>query len=404
MRLKRECNLLVVGAGPAGIAAATTAAACGLRTIVVDDNPSLGGQIWRAAMPDSWSGQVRRLKIDWILEARVIAAPAPGLLLAESASDSIAIAFQKLILATGARERFLPFPGWTLPNVTGAGGLQALVKGGLPIAGKRVVVAGSGPLLLAVADFLRKRGAHILMVAEQADWRRLARFTGSLARSPRKLIEAARLSWGLAYRTSTWPVAASGDGKLERVTLESRGRRIELACDYLACGFGLTPNLELPLLLGCRVVDGFVAVDAYQQTSLAGVWCAGEPTGIAGLEAALAQGRIAGYAAAGRMEEARRWFAARDAGRRFQRQMEAAFALREELRALPSPSTLVCRCEDVSLERLGPFTSWRSAKLQTRCGMGPCQGRVCGPAVEFLFGWRMESVRPPIFPARVESL
>ena len=164
------------------------------------------------------------------------------------------------------------------------------------------------------------------------------------------------------------------------------------------------PNLELPALLGCRMGETGVAVDEYQSSSVAGVYCAGEVTGIGGLELALVEGEIAGLAAAGRLETARRRFGARESGRRFAAALERAFALRGELKTLPQPDTLVCRCEDVPLGRIRGCRGWREAKLHTRCGMGPCQGRVCGPALEFLQGWKVESVRPPVFPARVGSL
>jgi hypothetical protein len=147
-----------------------------------------------------------------------------------------------------------------------------------------------------------------------------------------------------------------------------------------------------------------VRVDEYQGTSVPRVYCAGEPTGIGGLELSLTEGQVAGYAAIGRHEAARRLFPARERLRKFAHALNQAFALREELKALPEPETIVCRCEDVSLASLRAYDSWRAAKLQTRCGMGPCQGRICGTATEFLLGWGMDSVRPPVFPARVENL
>nr|AUN35747.1 putative oxidoreductase [uncultured bacterium] len=149
---------LVIGAGPAGLAAAYSAAQSGSRVVVIDDNPAAGGQIWRGEQQkpasreaQAWFEKIRSVDIRFIDGARVFHQPRPGTLLAETSEGVIDLNYDNLILATGARERFLPFPGWTLPNVMGAGGLQALVKTGLPIEGKRVVVAGSGPLLLAVA-------------------------------------------------------------------------------------------------------------------------------------------------------------------------------------------------------------------------------------------------------------
>jgi NADPH-dependent 2,4-dienoyl-CoA reductase/sulfur reductase-like enzyme len=152
------------------------------------------------------------------------------------------VKYQKLILATGARELFLPFPGWTLPNVLGAGGLQALVKTGLPIDGRRVVVAGSGPLLLAVADYLKRSGANVLCIAEQASRTRVARFGFSLIGNVGKISQAMKLRGqlsGIRYLNGCWPVAAHGEEQLERVTLQQGERTWAVECDYLACGFSL---------------------------------------------------------------------------------------------------------------------------------------------------------------------
>jgi NADPH-dependent 2,4-dienoyl-CoA reductase/sulfur reductase-like enzyme len=177
-----------------------------------------------------------------------------------------------------------------------------------------------------------------------------------------------------------------------------------IACDYLACGFHLVPNVELQSLLGCKIDGGFVRVDEFQKTSVPGTFCAGEPTGIGGVELAMLEGEIAGLAAAGETVQARKLFGQRRKARRFAGWLDRTFRLRPELKALPTAETIVCRCEDVPYSRLREQRSWRAAKLQTRCGMGPCQGRVCGPATEFLFQWSPDSVRPPVFPARVESL
>ncbi|MGH9591715.1 MAG: FAD-dependent oxidoreductase, partial [Bryobacteraceae bacterium] len=338
---------------------------------------------------------------------RIVAQTEPGALAAETWESCFAIKYEKLVLATGARERFLPFPGWTLPGVMGAGGLQALVKSGMRVRGARVVVAGSGPLLLAVAAYLRGHGAKIALIAEQAPWPRVKSFAWKLLGHPAKAIQAAKLRAslaGVAYQAGWWPVAAGGGEKLEWVELSDGARRRKIACDYLACGFHLVPNTELAELLGCRLRGPGVWADEWQESSEKGIFCAGELLGIGGVEAALIEGEIAGYAAAGNLDRARALFPARAAAREFAELLEQTFALRDELKQLAAPETLVCRCEDVAFARLADFGGWREAKLQTRCGMGPCQGRVCGPAVEFLFGWKADSVRPPVFPARLESL
>jgi hypothetical protein len=209
---------------------------------------------------------------------------------------------------------------------------------------------------------------------------------------------------GVSIAANSWVLAAHGKDKVESVTVSRAGKVETIPCDYLACGFHLVGNLELPSLLGCAIRHGRVQVDELHKTTVPSVYCAGEPTGIGGIESALVEGQIAGLAAAGRATEAGAWFGKRDKARRFAQLLDRTYRLRPELRTLPLPETLVCRCEDVSYVRLQRHTSWRAAKLQTRCGMGPCQGRVCGPATHFLFKWDPDSVRPPAFPARVETL
>jgi len=345
--------------------------------------------------------------VEWIAGARVFDVPEPQRLAVEMFEGECRVGYGSLILATGARERFLPFPGWTLPNVMGAGGLQALVKSGLAVEGKKVVVAGTGPLLLAVAQYLHTHGADVRLIAEQAPRGALARFAAGLLMHPEKVMQTAQFAWslfGIKHRTNCWPVAAAGEGKLERVTLRRGGKTWTEPCDYLACGFGLIPNTELAALLGCRIGAAGVEVDELQQSSAEGVYAAGEVTGIGGVDLAVAEGEIAGFAAAGRPDRARRLFHARATHHKFAAALERAFALREELKTLAQPETLICRCEDVALGRIRAHSGWRDAKLHTRCGMGPCQGRVCGGALEFLLGWKVESVRPPLLPVRVASL
>jgi thioredoxin reductase len=338
---------------------------------------------------------------------RVFHHPEAGVLMAEGLDDVWELSYRNLVLATGARERFLPFPGWALPNVMGAGGLQAMVKSGLPIRGKRVVIAGTGPLLLAVASYLLKQGAEIPLICEQTSTGKLARFAMALVSHPGKILQGLKLRKDIAsipLVTSSWPVAAHGRGALEAVTISSAGKSETVKCDYLACGFHLVPNTELPVLLGCRVRCGCVQVDEFQQTTVQGIYCAGEPTGIGGVDLALIEGQIAGLAATGRTSETETLFSKRESMRRFARLLDETFCLRSELRSLPKADTLICRCEDIPYSRLREHTSWRAAKLHTRCGMGPCQGRICGPATQFLFKWNPDSVRPPVFPARVEHL
>jgi NADPH-dependent 2,4-dienoyl-CoA reductase/sulfur reductase-like enzyme len=399
------------------MAAAAAAAESGMRVLLVDENPSPGGQIWRAALlavPSrsphrsqftKLSQRLRPANVEVLGSSRVIAQPAPNMLRLENQTSIIDIRYDRLILSTGARERFLPFPGWTLPGVMGAGGLQAIVKSGLPIAGKRVVLSGSGPLLLAVAAHLANHGATVAGIFEQAPFARLARFASRLLAHPAKLFEGLQhraATIRAPYRTSSWVLSAHGDLWLQSVTVQVGNSTREIACDYLGTGFHLVPNLELPLLLGCAIEGDYIRVDQSQQTSLPHIYAAGELTGIGGLDKALIEGEIAGLAASAR--SASHLYPARNRHAQFARRLDEAFAPRPELRQLADADTIVCRCEDVRRGALEGLTSGREAKLHTRCAMGACQGRICGPATQFLFGWQNMSVRPPLTPTPIGAL
>lgn len=417
--MKLQFEIVIVGAGPAGLAAAQAAAGAGGSVALIDDNPQAGGQIWRGGPQHSgdaraaqlWSILSQARNVRFFNSARVLLPSAPGALLVETPDAAFTLGYRKLILATGARERLLPFPGWTLPGVFGAGGMQALAKGGFPVAGKRIVVAGSGPLLLAVAATLQARGAQVLAIVEQAPLHRVARFACSLLATPAKLLQAVRLRRqlaGIPYHLNSHVLRAVGEQhltpQLTEVVLQIGSRQQAIACDYLACGFGLIPNTETAGALGCSIADGAVQVDRWQQSSVADVYCAGESTGIGGVDLALAEGKIAGLAAAGDLTQTAQLVAGCRRWQRFAARLAKAFALREELRHLVDADTIVCRCEDVRHGDLQQHASWRSAKLHTRCGMGPCQGRICGGATGFLYGWTQDSVRVPLTPARIGSL
>jgi thioredoxin reductase len=420
------CDVAVVGGGPAGIAAACRAAEADVRTVLLDEGAAPGGQIHRRLPgrepPPAARGWLVRLAQSGakaVSGAAVFdaarAADGGWRLAAQTAGGALVVAARAIVLATGSRELFLPFPGWTLPGVYGAGGAQALWKSGASLAGRTAVVGGSGPLLLPVAASLAKAGVRIVAVVEQAATRELAAFALGLVRSPGRLREAIRYRRGFApapYRADAWVAEARGHGRLEGVVIaDARGGRSEVACDLAAVGWGLTPNSELARLLGCAVSDGgqgiAVSVDARQETSVAGVFCAGEACGVAGVEAAVAEGQIAGEAAAGSLERSwdlRRLTRARASARGFARRMRRTFRLRPELARLAREDTIVCRCEDATLGSIRSCAGAREAKLAVRSGMGPCQGRVCGPALSFLFGWDSDTVRTPIQPAPLGDL
>lgn len=418
--MRHHFDIVVVGAGPAGLNAAHAAARTGASVALLDDNPRAGGQIWRQGPGYAPQAPLHNLltaiggqaNISHWPSTRVIAPLGPrGLLLESAERGGVCITYERLILATGARERLLPFAGWTLPGVTGAGALQALIKGGMPVRGERIVIAGSGPLLIAALATARAAGARVVAVVEQASAFDVARFGASLLAEPGKLRQAVGMTRGfvgLPYWTDSIVEEAHGDGRVERVTIaRGSGRKrvtLDCDCDRIACGYGLVPNITLAQALGCAISEaGEIVVDDGQRTSVESVFAAGECTGVGGAELAGVEGEIAGLVASGATghtaldTQRARW-------RRFSRRVDTAFALRDAARTPPADTTLLCRCEDVRIGEVREFSSWRDAKLHTRCGMGACQGRICGAAASLYFGWQSAAPRAPFSPAQVGTL
>ena len=418
------CEVAVIGGGPAGIAAAASAAESGARVVVIDQGVHPGGQIWRHRIRDTLPRAARA----WIERAeRALAGGgsawrAQSTVFDASLGDDIVLRLtgweaadhtvraRRVIIATGARELFLPFPGWTLPGVMGLGGAQALLKGGMTVRGRRAVVAGSGPLLLPVATSLARAGARVVCIAEQAPLGQAASFGAGLWAHPSKLAQAIGYGASMAgarMRFGTWVAAAEGDGeRVARVRLTNGRRAWSVACDLVCCSYGFVPNVELARLLGCDVQRGRVVVDRAQRTSVPNVWCADEPTGVAGEAAAIVEGRIAGLDASGAeaLAASTPLQRARDEWQRFGARLTDAFRPRDEVRALATAETIVCRCEDVRRGALDPAWTMRQAKLYTRVTMGPCQGMVCGAACTSLFGWPAGTVRPPVGGTEVARL
>ncbi|MFJ4188061.1 NAD(P)/FAD-dependent oxidoreductase [Kitasatospora sp. NPDC089509] len=433
-------DLAVVGAGPAGLAAAVTAADLGLRCVLLDGGQSTGGQYYRhpapglgAARPDrlhhGWSvyaGLAGRLaahdRVDfrgghqvWALE-RTDDGFAVHVTRGPESGDRATVRARTVLLATGAYERQLPFPGWTLPGVVTAGGAQAMLKAGLVLPGRRIVVAGSGPLLLAAASSLVTAGAEVPAVVEATDYLGYARRPDVLAAVPAKLVEGAGhgralLRHGVRLRPRSAVVEAHGTDRVTGVTvarldadwrpLPGTERRID--CDALAVGHGLLPQIDLATELGAATVtgaDGAVAlrVDARLRSSVPGLWSAGETNGVGGADLALAEGELAAHAIAaelsGRVGEPpeRSLLRRRARLRAFAALMAAAHRPGPGWTGWLRPDTDVCRCEEVpvarireAVEELGAGDP-RTVKLLTRAGMGWCQGRMCGPAVACLSG------------------
>lgn len=437
-------DVAVIGAGPSGLAAANAAADAGLTVAVLDLAERIGGQYYRHALGETasatpgpfhhgWSdfvalqrpfdahrqaGRIRYCPRHavWSIGRRDLGSLVVRVVQDERERRPRIVAARAVIVATGAHDRQLPFPGWTLPGVMAGGGAQALLKGSHVAPGRRAVVAGTGPFLLSVADGLLIAGVQVAEIVEANRPWRMATQPRALPGAGAKLGEALGYAARLArhrvpLRTRHAVIAAHGHDRLEAVTvarLDAGGEVVaggerRVACDLLAVGYGFTPQIELGLAAGCATAldrDGslVLAADPDGRTSVAGVYAAGETTGVGGAQLAIAEGSLCGIAAA------------RDLGAHRAPDATDAVSLRRRRRALrgfaaalaevhPTPrgwtgwladDTLVCRCEEVScaqvraaVTELGAGDA-RTVKLLARPGMGWCQGRICGSAVATL--------------------
>ncbi|MEU7488345.1 FAD-dependent oxidoreductase [Streptomyces sp. NPDC042319] len=430
-------HVVVVGAGPAGLAAAASALAAGARVTLADAAERPGGQYHRMLAeefggPRDTGSRFDRLRRSvlghprctwlaetsvWALERPAPEEPGPPLVhtLTGPADGTNrtrrVLTPDALVLAPGAHDRVLPFPGWDLPGVYAAGAAQALVKGERLVLGDAVLLAGTGPFLLPVAAALLTAGAGLRAVLEANPAATVARgWTGrpwELASQPAKAAELGRYVAHLTqhqvvYRTGRAVIEARGEGRVEEaVTARLRpdwsvvpGSERTVPVDALCVGHGFSPQLELPLAAGCALVrtaaGEFVAVDDDQLTSVPGVYAAGEATGIAGAPAARTEGALAGWLAAGGDPAApalRRVRRNRDHGRAFAARLAAAHPIGPAWPGWLRPETVICRCEETDYGTLcraatdASGAAPRVTKLATRAGLGPCQARVCGPTV-----------------------
>ncbi|WP_433680297.1 FAD-dependent oxidoreductase [Nocardia sp. CA-119907] len=430
-------HVVVIGGGPAGTAAAESALRYGATVTLIDANEALGGQ-YNRRIPAAY-GVRRPLGIGhgyiaserrarWLKEHPRCAylpwasvyqierhtdgsCPAVRLLMGVEGDQRTHRVVQgdALVLATGAYDRVCPFPGWDLPGVYTAGAAQTLAKTQRVLVGQSVLLSGTGPFLLPVAQSLAEGGADVRAVLEANPGRRIVRHWAArpweLRHSFGKAAELMQyISSGVRHRiplrTSTAVVAVAGDGRAEEATVARLdenwvpipGSHTIVPVDAVAVSHGFTPQHELAVAAGAQLTEhGFVRVDRTQRTTVESVWAAGEITGIGGAQVAAVEGAVAGLAAAGAYPDSDRALRARHrTAEQFVARLAAAHPIRPGVLTWSEPDTVICRCEGTTRGELTAAwdrvtgAGYRPTKLATRAGLGPCQGRICATNIEAL--------------------
>jgi len=453
-------DLVILGAGPAGMAAAITAAKYGIRPVVIDEQPTPGGQIYRSVEStpildpkvlgeDYWDGKslVEALR-DGTIDYRPgtsVWQLTPQRKIGSLQGDSVSMLHARyVILATGAMERPFPIPGWTLPGVMTAGSAQILLKSSGVIPESPVVLAGSGPLLLLLAVQYLRAGVPIAALLETTS---RGQYRQALPWLPKALRNLATLTKGLGlinelrqsgvrHVRNVSALHAEGDSSLNRVSWQCEGSREwqQLETSNLLLHQGVVPNTQMTRALGChhnwdsRQLAWHPRRDDWLVTDIENIAVAGDSGGIIGAAASALEGRLAGLGAAIALGNINNSDASiRSEEKKVRRQLDKETSVRPFLDILYRPAakwrlpindTIVCRCEEVRAGEIREIAAMgcqgpNQAKSFTRCGMGPCQGRMCGLTVsEILSDANQQSMeetgyyrlRPPLKPITLGQL
>ncbi len=449
-------DLVVIGAGPAGMAAALTGADLGLHTLLLDEQSRAGGQIYRNVDAVT-STAARLLGADYLHGGGLVQRLAQAKIDARHGAlawnidrdltltvlqdgRTFQVRTQQLIAAAGAIERGSPLPGWTLPGVMNAGAAQLALKSSGAVPSGRVVLAGAGPLLLLVAVQLLDAGGQVAGLVETAParnrWDALPHLAAALG-APSYLAKGMRMIRRLRQARVPWFKAAEqlrveGNERAEALSFNAAGQPHRLAADVVLLHHGVVPNTQISRLM--RVAHDWDAaqlawrprLDAFGETSHRGLRIAGDSASIAGALAAEASGALAALGAAqaiGRITAAQRDARAQP----LRRQLAAQLRIRPFLDALyrppewllqPGDDTIVCRCEEVTAGRIREMARLgcqgpNQTKFFSRCGMGPCQGRMCGIAVTQILAAELGKppeevgayrIRPPLKPIPIAAI
>ncbi|MGJ4914825.1 NAD(P)/FAD-dependent oxidoreductase [Bradyrhizobium sp. HKCCYLRH2060] len=411
-----EYDVVVIGAGPAGLAATAATAGAGLSTLLLDENAGPGGQVWRAihSTPvkreallgtDYWSGAeiakaaetsgaeiIPRATV-WSLDRNLELGVSIG-------GGSAFIKARRVIIATGAQERPFPIQGWTLPGVMTAGAAQTMLKSSGLVPDGPTVIAGQGPLLwLLAAQILRLGGRidRVLDTTPRANYMAALPHAFAFMTSPyflKGLAMVREVTAKVQVIKGVTELSASGDGKLASVTYAAGGQRETLPAELLLLHQGVVPNVNLAMAAGVEhrwnelQLCWTPVLDADGNSSIPGIAIAGDGAGIGGAQAALWRGRIAAASAikalrpqaqvldhSAQLKRAER-------GRAF---LDVLFQPAKQFR-IPQGDTIVCRCEEITAREVLDSvaigaTGPNQLKAYRRTGMGPCQGRLCGLTV-----------------------
>lgn len=450
-----EHDLVIIGAGPAGLSAAVQGRALGLNVVVLDEQPAPGGQVWRAlearaARPgiplwDESAGTTliqafRSTSIDYRPGMQVWQIEPGFVVYASKAGTTERIRSRAVLLATGAQERPAPFPGWTLAGVMTVGAAQILLKTSGQIPTEPVLIAGSGPLILLYACQLLDAGGRIAGILDttppQNRIAALPHLTKGLS-TPRDLAKGLRWVWrlkraGIPITRGVSQLRALGEGTVKAVQYRTAAGEKTLPANLLLVHEGVVPSIHMTLALGCRHAWRedqmcFVPqINAWGESSVPNLFVAGDGTGISGVASACLKGELAAIGIAARLGRLD-VDAANAKAANVRASLERALAIRPMLDALyrprlevltPEDDTIVCRCEEVTAGQVRAAAAVGIAgpnqvKTFTRCGMGPCQGRQCGYTVSAIIskatGASMDEVgfyriRPPLKPVTLGEL
>lgn len=449
-------DLVVIGAGPAGMSAALTAASGGLKTLLLEEQMRPGGQIYRniTAVPPSVAAllgpdyrygetlteRLARSGVELRFGALVWDVARDLTVTAQKDCQSFQVRAPQLIAATGAMERPSPIPGWTLPGVLNAGAAQIALKSASAVPSGRVVLAGAGPLLLLVACQLLDAGVSLAGIVETTPlanrWRALRHLPAALG-APAYLAKGMRMLWrlrraGVPMFSAATSLRVEGSERVQALVFTADGIEIRLTADIVLLHHGVVPNTQLSRLLRVDHDWDYVQlawrprVDAWGETSLAGFRIAGDGAVIAGALAAEPNGALAALGATkalGRLSA----IDCDDRALVFRRQLAQQLRVRPFLDALyrppewlsnPTDETVVCRCEEVTAGRVREMARLgcqgpNQTKFFSRCGMGPCQGRMCGLTVTHILSKELGKspsevgayhIRAPLKPVPLASI